>query len=201
MHRPAGCCHCPPETGMALRMRCFLKLFVYGTLKKGFSNHAEYCSGVHAIERSAVRGRLYWLTRDVPVMAVPEEDVLAAGSGNPLADVAVQAGFSAKLLSGEVGAGCAAHPESGAGAGAQKWRKVGGELLTFDDPGTRLPLIDSFEEFTPGGPSIYTRVLVPVVVEGGPCVAAWTYISGSLTKGLEPYEGDWWEPRRTDGGG
>ncbi len=43
---------------------------------------------------------------------------------------------------------------------------VYGELLTFDDPLSRLPAIDRLEGFRPGSSSLYRRVLVPVTVHG-----------------------------------
>ena len=51
-------------------------------------------------------------------------------------------------------------------ATAGAWGAVYGELLTFDDPESRLPAIDRLEGFRPGGSSLYRRVLVPVTVNG-----------------------------------
>jgi hypothetical protein len=59
---------------------------------------------------------------------------------------------------------------------------VYGELLTFDDPGTRLPAIDRLEAFHPGGPSLYRRVLVPVCIDGRK-VPSWLYASGPRLEG------------------
>ena len=36
-----------------------LKLFVYGTLKRGYRNHDDFCEGVPEIREGQVRGRLY----------------------------------------------------------------------------------------------------------------------------------------------
>ena len=49
-----------------------------------------------------------------------------------------------------------------------------GELLTFDDPETRLPPIDRLEGFRPVGSSLYRRVLVPVTVNDAHELA-WVY--------------------------
>ncbi len=46
------------------------------------------------------------------------------------------------------------------------WGAVYGELLTFDDPESRLPAIDRLEGFRPGASSLYRRVLVLVAVNG-----------------------------------
>jgi hypothetical protein len=57
-----------------------------------------------------------------------------------------------------------------------------GELLTFDDPETRLPAIDRLEGFHPGGPSLYKRVLVPVCIDGR-LLSAWLYVGDSRLTG------------------
>ena len=49
-----------------------------------------------------------------------------------------------------------------------------GELLTFDDPESRLPAIDRLEGFRPGASSLYRRVLVLVAVNGAHELA-WVY--------------------------
>jgi gamma-glutamylcyclotransferase (GGCT)/AIG2-like uncharacterized protein YtfP len=52
---------------------------------------------------------------------------------------------------------------------------VYGEILTFDDPETRLPSIDRLEGFNPGGLSLYRRVLVPVQANRS-VLPAWLYV-------------------------
>ena len=52
-----------------------------------------------------------------------------------------------------------------------------GELLTFDDPESRLPAIDHLEGFLPDGLGLYRPVLVPAIIHGG-AVSAWLYASG-----------------------
>jgi len=149
-----------------------LRLFVYGTLKRGCWNHERFCRGVLSVEEAVVRGRLYELPSGIPVLEVPEADVLAHGTADPLADVATQARLTAEF------AARAAHPEPGEnGAPGGRWGPVYGELLTFDDPETRLPAIDHLEGFLPGGPSLYRRVLVPTIIHGV-IVPAWLYASG-----------------------
>ena len=71
--------------------------------------------------------------------------------------------------------GCGHHPgllPEGAKQGA--WGAVYGELLTFDDPESRLHAIDRLEGFRPGGSSLYRRVLVPAAVNGSQELA-WVY--------------------------
>lgn len=151
-----------------------LRLFVYGTLKQGYWNHERFCRGVLSVEEAVVRGRLYELPSGIPVLEVPEADVLAYGTADPLADVATQA-----RLAAEFAARAAQHPDPGEnGAPGGRWGPVYGELLTFDDPETRLPAIDRLEGFLPGGPSLYRRVLVPASTRGQR-VLVWLYVEGA----------------------
>jgi len=74
---------------------------------------------------------------------------------------------------------------------------VHGELLSFDDPETRLPAIDHIEGFLPGGPILYRRVLVPTIIHGV-IVPAWLYIGGRISEGrATPLESGCW-PSRLD---
>ncbi len=148
-----------------------LRLFVYGTLKRGFWNHERFCRGVLTVEDAVVRGRLFETSSGIPVLEVPEEDILAVGTTNPLADVATQAHMTARMSNPEPTLDRL--PKKGTGA---PWAPVYGELLTFDDPETRLPAIDRLEGFHPGGPCLYRRVLVPVRAIGTG-LPAWLYVA------------------------
>jgi len=146
-----------------------LRLFVYGTLKRGYWNHERFCRGVLSVEEAVIRGRLYELPSGIPVLEVPEADVLARGTADPLADVATQARLAAEFAARAVHLDPKEHVAPGG-----RWGPVYGELLTFDDPETRLPAIDRLEGFLPGGPSLYRRVLVPVKLDGA-AFPAWLY--------------------------
>jgi gamma-glutamylcyclotransferase (GGCT)/AIG2-like uncharacterized protein YtfP len=148
-----------------------LRLFVYGTLKRGFWNHDRFCRGVLAVEDALVRGRLFETSSGIPVLEVPEEDILAVGTTNPLADVAAQAHVTARMSNPEPTPDRL--PKKGTGA---PWGHVYGELLTFDDPENRLPAIDRLEGFHPDGPCLYRRVLVPVQVNRT-LPLAWLYVA------------------------
>lgn len=151
-----------------------LRLFVYGTLKRGCWNHDRFCRGVLDVQEAVVRGRLYEMPSGIPVLQVPEDDILARGTADPLADVTTQARFAEDLASI-----LEPVPES---ATAGDCDPVYGELLTFDDPETRLPAIDRLEGFHPGGPSLYRRVLVPVCA-GKELIPAWLYVVGDHCTG------------------
>jgi hypothetical protein len=107
-----------------------LKLFVYGTVKRGYWNHDRFCRGVLDIQEAKVRSRLYEMSSGIPVLQVPDKDILAHGTADPLADVAKQARFSDQMASY-----LEPIPESATGG---DWAPVYGELLTFDDPEFRL---------------------------------------------------------------
>ena len=162
-----------------------LRVFVYGTLKRGFSNHDAYCTGVLRICPAWLRGRLFKLTPQIPALTVPDEDVLACGTAAVTADIETQEKFESFRANKQI-----APPASTFSPG---WRKVRGELLVFDDPETRLPLLDSLEEFRPGSPSTYLRVLVSLTLPGGSQTSAWTYIAGADPASLEEYAGESWD--------
>jgi len=159
-------------------------LFVYGTLKRGCWNHDRFCRGALDIQEAVVRGRLYEMPSGIPVLQVPEEDILAHGIADPLADVAAQARFARDLASI-----LEPVPES---ATAGDWTPVYGELLTFDDPEIRLPAIDRLEGFHPGGSCLYRRVLVPVLVNEA-VLPAWLYVcEAQVSSRLKPLGSSYW---------
>jgi len=162
-------------------------LFVYGTLKRGFWNHDRFCRGVLAVEEAVVRGRLFETSSGIPVLLVPEEDILAVGTIDPHADVATQAHVTARVSNLEPTPDRL--PKNPTGA---PWGRVYGELLTFDDPETRLPAIDRLEGFHPGDPCLYRRVLVPVQVNRG-VLPAWLYVADTTGhRGFKPLpSGNW----------
>lgn len=134
-----------------------LRLFVYGTLRRGGPYHERFCSGARAIEPARTVGTLGRLPAGYLVLAVPEASILARGSADVLADLRTQDDRSLAAL------------PRGAGF-------VDGELLTFDDATDRLPAIDAFEDFHPGARSLYERVLIPIeVMATGHVASAWAY--------------------------
>ncbi|CAN5552473.1 gamma-glutamylcyclotransferase [soil metagenome] len=135
-------------------------LFVYGTLKRGFRNHAGFCDGVLAIEEAVVRGELYDLPYGFPALVVPEVTVQAIGTTDPNLDVATQHQLSKS------------NQRRSAATGPQAF----GQLLSFDDPVSRLPKLDHLESFDPDDYSLYRRVLIPVETERR-TVLAWAYVT------------------------
>ncbi len=62
-----------------------LRLFVYGTLKKGFWNFDRFCTRAISIEPATTWGRLYQLPAGFPALEVPERSIIATGIADPLA--------------------------------------------------------------------------------------------------------------------
>lgn len=145
-----------------------LRLFVYGTLKRGFCNHDHYCQGVLTVEEATVRGRLFETSSGLPVLMVPQEDIIAFGTHDLFADVAMQASLTESYLASS--SGSILEDDTGT-----HWRLVHGELMTFDDPIARLRAIDRLEGFHPGRFCLYYRVLVPVNVKER-VLPAWLYV-------------------------
>ena len=135
-----------------------LRLFVYGTLKRGYWNHQRFCAQARSIEPAVVWGRLYHLHAGFPALEVPEGLILARGSVDPLADARRQQ---------EIGT-----PRFGRPTG--DWDLIHGELVTFTDPQRDLPPIDRLEGFRPGGHSMYQRVMVAVLCARTP-ISAYLY--------------------------
>ena len=148
---PSGLQPAGPQSGLTI------SLFVYGTLKRGYSNHDGYCRGVLAIEAALVRGCMYIRPDRIPFLEVPDRDILAIGTADPRSDAAAQRRLARDIESGKLA-------ESPPGPQVSDRGVVRGELLVFDDPETRLPAIDRLAGFRPGGRSLYRRVLVPVRV-------------------------------------
>ncbi len=143
-----------------------LNLFVYGSLKRGQSYHERFCRGLISAEEATVRGRLYELPSGFPALVVPEADVQATGTTDYLVDAEI--GHQKEK---------AEPPER-----PSSWDTVQGELLAFDDPEERLPMLDELEGFRPGEKSLYERVLIPVTLpKTGVTVPAWAYVVQSAS--------------------
>lgn len=119
-----------------------------------------------------VRGRLFETSSGIPILQVPEEDILAVGSTDPLADVVTKAHVTARMFNPELTLDRLLKKCTGA-----PWARMHWELLAFDDPENRLPAIDRLEGFQPVGPCLYRRVLIPVRANAT-LLPAWLYIVG-----------------------
>lgn len=151
-----------------------LRLFVYGTLKRGYWNHQRFCVQARSIEPAVVWGRLYHLHAGFPALEVPERLILSRGTADPLADARRQQEIDT--------------PRFGRPTG--DWDLIHGELVTFTDPQRDLPPIDRLEGFWPGGHSMYQRVMVAVLC-GRTSIPAWTYWMPRVENGTRLDSGVW----------
>ncbi len=140
-----------------LQRNAVFRLFVYGTLKCGFSNHDRFCGGALSVREATACGALYDLPFGFPALVVPVESIQTVGTTDYTSDVAEQHRLG----------------ESGTRTVFGESR-VYGEVFTFDDPEERLPELDRLEGFDPNGASLYRRVLVPVETATS-VTLAWAY--------------------------
>ena len=154
-----------------------LRLFVYGTLKRGYWNHQRFCAQARSIEPAVVWGKLYHLNAGFPALEVPEGLILSRGTADPLADARRQQEIDT--------------PRFGRPTG--DWDLIHGELVTFTDPQRDLPPIDRLEGFRPGGHSMYQRVMVAVLC-GRTSITAWTYRMPRIDTGNRLGTGVWHRP-------
>jgi gamma-glutamylcyclotransferase (GGCT)/AIG2-like uncharacterized protein YtfP len=152
-----------------------LRLFAYGSLKRGFNNHNLYCRGVRSVEAAHTPGKLYRMPTGYPALVLPEGRLLARGSRLAHADLETQRRIETK------GVQTATPLTSLAPWGGNR---VYGELLSFADPAGRLRAIDALEEFRPGHKNRYERVLILVYSRIHQAeLLAWTYVAGDLSPG------------------
>lgn len=144
----------------------YIRLFVYGTLKRGYWNHELFCKDAVSIEEATVRGRLYELPSGIPVLEVPGEDILAVGIPTSFKDMVLQDSFrNLDMLP----------------AGLDGWHDIRGELITLADPELTVPLIDQLEGFSVGARCMYHRVLLTVIDVRRDLIPAWCYIGTPFT--------------------
>ncbi|MAL95112.1 MAG: gamma-glutamylcyclotransferase [Haliea sp.] len=151
-----------------------LQLFVYGSLKRGFHNHANYVPSPARIEDARVWGRLYGLKYGFPALEIAPQQVLLNGSGDPESDLQQQRTASPLEF---------ARPEG-------DWDLVHGELVTLVNPRRDLPAVDRLEAFRPGRRSLYQRSLVPVQTDRG-VIAGWVYWMHRVGSGQRLRSGRW----------
>lgn len=159
-----------------------LRLFVYGSLKRGFGNYNRFCRGVHAMEDTQIEGSLYLMPTGYPALRLSESLVLARAAAS-CADMETEERF-AKTLTASTSHAARFRP------GASR---VHGTILTFANPLQRLRAMDVLEEFRPGHRSRYERVLIPAYSRTSQSeVPVWTYIAAELSpRGRRIPSGRW----------
>ncbi len=157
-----------------------LFLFVYGTLKRGQRAHLPLCADARFVGNASVRGELRLHRDGYPVLVVPEEDVLAESTGDPVADATV-----GDVPPAQGGVSVLNSPES--------WRQIRGEVLAFSAPYSAISVIDAYEGTKDGAePSTYRRVLLPL--ENAAVRHAWAFAATPWVdfSALSPFEADSW---------
>ncbi len=133
-------------------------LFVYGTLKQGFSNHERHCKTATKIQKAYTWGRVYELDAGYPALEIPESSIQARGTRDYKLDA--------------VNRGKHLHFEQPSG----DWDLVEGELMYFSQPDIEIPPMDYLEHFNPDGDcNMYDRIMLTFKTEDG-FVNAWTYV-------------------------
>lgn len=139
-------------------MSLMFPLFVYGTLKQGFSNHDRHCKTAVKIQKAYTWGRVYELDAGYPALEVSETMIQAYGTSDFKLDA--------------VNRGKRLHFEQPSG----DWDMVEGELMYFSQPDIEIPPLDYLEHFNPDGEcNLYHRVMLTFKTEDG-LVNAWTYV-------------------------
>jgi gamma-glutamylcyclotransferase (GGCT)/AIG2-like uncharacterized protein YtfP len=167
--------------------RIHISTVVYGTLKRGQWNHDRFCRHAIDIRPATMVGRLYDLPAGFPALEIPEETILAVGTGDPLADAETQTLITARDLVMPEAEGDPPSPE---GYGEAGWDIVHGELITFADPARDLPPLDRLEGFRPDGHGLYRRALVAVRANTG-VEAVWVYHMVGINRGQRLRGGVW----------
>ena len=150
-------------------------MFLYGTLRKNESHHDLIGPWLVDTVPASIWGRLYHVPAGYPALEIPEEHIVAPGSGSPDADAERARRSPAPRL----------EPIDG------DWGWVAGDLVTLSTANASLPPIDAYEDFHPGRVSLFKRVLTPVWVTATSATLAWVYISASKPEGPRLRDGAW----------
>ncbi|MFV0347502.1 MAG: gamma-glutamylcyclotransferase [Halodesulfovibrio sp.] len=146
-------------------MACPFRLFVYGSLKLGGEYHDRFCRDAVAIAPGLVQGRIFERPEGYPTLFVPPGIILAYGTCDRETDATRCDDTVPPHLS----------PQSYLKP-RPPWGHVFGQLMIFHRALPYMERLDVLEDFFPGKPSMYERVLVPVW-SLGQLLPSWTYVS------------------------
>lgn len=151
-----------------------MSLFLYGTLRPEASHHHLVAPWVIDSVPARIWGRLYQVAAGYPSVEIPEEGILAVGTAQAEKDVLTESRFAVP----------AGPPPSG------DWGWVFGDVVTLSEPAASLPPLDDYEGYHPGRPSLYRRVLAPIMVEEERGLA-WVYVRKSQRSDRRVHDGVW----------
>jgi gamma-glutamylcyclotransferase (GGCT)/AIG2-like uncharacterized protein YtfP len=143
-----------------------LRVFVYGTLKKGFGNHSYYCEGAK-IQSAMIKGKLYQ-SGSLPYASIQYEDFECIASKKNEKDFAMQEDLQCEVENGFL---------------FNSFRDsecIKGELITFDN-WEMISKLDSLEGFFSSDESSlnhYTRILTTCKTKTEE-YSCWVYNVGS----------------------
>ena len=141
-----------------------LRVFVYGTLKKGFGNHSFYCKDALKVEGAKIRGNLYQ-RGSLPYASVTDYVCIATRKNET--DFILQEKLQAEGNKGIFkGSEC-----------------INGELVIFDswEDVSRLDSLEGFFTTTEPNNNHYTRVLTTCKTISGKELSCWVFIIGDKT--------------------
>ena len=102
---------------------------------------------------------------EIPVLEVPEEEILLVGTSDLYADVQAQDNIA----------------QTGHAIGPcfdSHWDRVQGELITLHNPPVALARLDGLEGFRPGRATLYKRVILCASTDSESNHVAWCYVLG-----------------------
>ena len=134
-----------------------------------------------------VWGRLFVWQPGIPILKVPDEQILLTGTRHLAGDLIAAGGVQPP-----------APTKRPAGRG---WRRIQGELIVFPDAEPRMRLLDAFEGVHPApSAQTYERVLLPIRLhdpkpDEDPWTTAWCYILPPFADDPdEAIAADHWQP-------
>lgn len=175
-----------------------LRMFVYGSLKRGYRNHAAYCAGHASFRPATVVGRLYRQPDGYPMLVVPSSSILALGTHDLRRDMLELLQVETALKNASTLRTISELPVD-----QQKdWQAIRGEI--YEWPATApehcesiVSQLDRLEDYYPAdeasrAASLYHRVLVLATHEGG-WELVWTFVApgGKLPLNCTPMGRSW----------
>jgi len=151
-----------------------IPLFLYGTLRRGGAQHGLIAPYLEFQTPARLWGRLYHLAAGYPAVEVPEDAILARGTGDALTDASI-----------------AWHNHPGTPRRSPgDWGWVEGDYVRLREPARCLPVLDDYEDFRPGERCLYQRVLVSVASEAHGATA-WLYTKEATAGDIRIPSGIW----------
>jgi len=154
-----------------------LRVFVYGTLKRGHGNHANYCLKSRSVENAVLAGRLY--DSGLPYVHVETGDQYVDGSKSVSEDFKMQEELQ-NIVKADDCYFTDPSPDNACGI-------VHGELVTYDN-WDAITGLDRLEGFNPKGRSHYKRILTTCRNKAGEEVSCWVYVVDEKEMGFKKSE-------------